>query len=101
QRNWPMRLWWLSFRVGVAVIVRAETLVHARLLLAMKEPGLARHFADGFVVDAKFERTIPDGFVGRKLSRAEAGDLLQLLRDGRRGLAMPSRYSAGLVKSTM
>jgi hypothetical protein len=36
-----MGLWWLSFKGGTTVIVRAETLVHARLLAAADEvPGL-------------------------------------------------------------
>jgi hypothetical protein len=77
-----MRLWWLSFRGGADVIMRAETLAHARLLAAVKEPRGASLFDNGFPVDPEFGRMIPDEFIGRSLSRNEASDLLRLLRDG-------------------
>ncbi len=43
-----MSLWWLSFKGGATVIVRADTLVHARLLAAADEVALAYHFDAGF-----------------------------------------------------
>jgi hypothetical protein len=45
--GWGMRLWWLSFKGGRTVIVRAETLVHARLLAAADEVARAYLFDDG------------------------------------------------------
>jgi hypothetical protein len=78
-----MGLWWLSFRGGTAVIMRAETLVHARLLAAVKEPRRASFFDDGFPFDPEFEQIIPDDFIGRTLSRDEVSDLVKLLKRGR------------------
>jgi hypothetical protein len=77
-----MRLWWLSFRGGTAVIMQAETLAHARLLAAVEELRRASLFDNGFPVDPEFEGIIPEEFIGRSLSRNEASDLLRLLKDG-------------------
>jgi hypothetical protein len=75
-----MRLWWLSFRGGAAVIMRAESLAHARLLAVVRDLGRAFLFDDGFRVDPEFEQMIPDDFIGRALSREESTDLLRSLR---------------------
>ena len=81
-----MRLWWLSFKGGTTVIMRAETLVHARLLAAADEVARAYLFDTGFQVE--FEQIIPDDLIGRTLSRDEAADL-------RRRLRSDARYSRG------
>jgi hypothetical protein len=82
-----MRLWWLSFRGGTAVVMRAESLVHARLLAVVNELGRAHLFDDGFRVDPELELMIPDDFIGRTLSRDKASDLLRSLRgDPRYGI---------------
>ena len=73
-------LWWLSFKGGKTIVVRAETLVHARLLAASNEVGRAYLFEDGFRVDPEFEQLIPDDLIGRTLSRDEAADLQRQLR---------------------
>jgi hypothetical protein len=83
-----MRLWWLSFKGGAAAVVRAETLVHARLLAAADEMGRACLFDTGFRVDPESEQIIPDNLIGRTLSRDEAADL-------RRQLRSDARYSRG------
>jgi len=84
----------LSFGGGTSVIMRAETLAHARLLAAVKEPGRTRLFDDGFPVDPEFELVIPGDFIGPKLTRDEASILLRLLRDGpRRDGAKASQYA--------
>ena len=75
-----MGLWWLSFKGGTAVIMRAETLVHARLRAAADEVARAYLFDVGFQVDPEFEQIIPDELVGRTLSRDEAADLQRRLR---------------------
>jgi hypothetical protein len=75
-----MRLWGLSFKGGRTVIVRAETLVHARLLAAANEGARAYLFEDGFVVDPEFEQMIPDELIGRTLSLDETTELLTWLR---------------------
>ena len=61
-----------SLEGGRIVIVRAETLVHARLLAAADEVARAYLFDDGFLVDPEFEQMIPDDLIGRTLSREEA-----------------------------
>ena len=55
-----MSLWWLSFQGGATIIVRAETLVHARLLAAADQVARAYLFDAGFQVDPEFEQMIPD-----------------------------------------
>ena len=55
-----MSLWWLSFKGGTATVVRAETLVHARLLAAADEVARACLFDVGFQVAPEFEQIIPD-----------------------------------------
>ena len=75
-----MRLWWLSFKGGRTVIMRAETLVHARLLAAADQAARAYLFDDGFRVDPEFEPMIPEDLIGRTLSRDEATDLQRRLR---------------------
>jgi len=86
------RLWWLSFKGGGAVIVRAETLVHARLLAAADKVARAYLFDAGFQVDPEFEQMIPDGLIGRTLSRDEVTDFQRWLRgDARYNIAKHGR----------
>jgi hypothetical protein len=68
--------------------VRAETLVHARLLAAADEVARAYLFNAGFRVDPEFEQMIPDDLIGRTLSREEVTDL-------QRWLMGDARYSRG------
>jgi hypothetical protein len=75
-----MGLWWLSFKGGTTVIVRAETLVHGRVLAAADEVARACLFDSGFRVDPEFEQIIPDDLIGRTLSRDQAADLQRRLR---------------------
>ena len=84
-----MRLWWLSFKGGTAAILRAETLVHGRLLAADKA-ARAYLFAAGFQIDPEFEQMIPDELIGRTLSRDETTDLLTWLRGDARYDKKPS-----------
>jgi hypothetical protein len=89
-RPWPnqrdcvwgrrMSLWWLSFKGGTTFIVRAETLVHARLLAAADKVARAYLFDAGFQVDLEFEQMIPDELIGRTLSGDEAAELQRRLR---------------------
>ena len=83
-----MSLWWLSFKGDATIIVRAETLIHARLLAAADKVGRAYLFDAGFQVDPEFEQMIPDDLIGRTLSREEATDLQGRLRGD-------ARYSRG------
>jgi hypothetical protein len=83
-----MSLWWLSFKGGATIIVRADTLVHARLLAAADEVARACLFEAGFRVDPEFEQMIPDALIGRALSRDKAAELQRRLRGD-------ARYSRG------
>jgi hypothetical protein len=83
-----MSLWWLSFKGDATIIVRAETLIHARLLAAADKVARAYLFDAGFQVDPEFEQMIPDDLIGRTLSRDEATDLQRRLRGD-------ARYSRG------
>ena len=87
-----MGLWWLSFKGGTAAVVRAETLVHARLLAAADEVARACLFDAGFQVDPEFEQIIPDDLIGRTLSRDEVTDFQRWLRgDARYNIAKHGR----------
>jgi hypothetical protein len=63
--------------------VRAETLVHARLLAAADKMARVYVFDAGFRVDPEFEQMIPDELIGRALARDEATELQRRLRGGR------------------
>ena len=52
-------MWWLSFKGDATVIVRADTLVHARLLAAADEMARAYLFDAGFQVDPEFFTASP------------------------------------------
>jgi hypothetical protein len=83
-----MELWRISFKGGTTVIVRADTLAHARLLAAADEVARAYLFDAGFRVEPEFEQMIPNELIGRTLSREEATDLQRWLRGD-------ARYSRG------
>jgi hypothetical protein len=78
-----MTLWWLTFRGGTAVIVEADSLVHARLLAAVNELGRASQFHEGYPIDANLAAKIPDELIWRMLSREDAGEILQKLDHAR------------------
>jgi hypothetical protein len=75
-----MELWLLSFRgEGAAVIVKAESLTHARLVAVANDLCRPSLFDEGYAVDPELVTLIPKDYIGRNLSRAEARDLLNLL----------------------
>jgi hypothetical protein len=74
-----MSLWWLSFKGDATAVVRADSLVHARLLAAADEMARAYLFDAGFQVDPEFEQMIPEELIGRTLSREEATHLQRWL----------------------
>ena len=73
-------MWWLSFRGGGVVVIKASSLVHARLLAARNGLGRASHFVEGYFIDAARMMSIPDEYVGRMLSPIEARQLGELLK---------------------
>jgi hypothetical protein len=91
-------MWWLSFRHGGVAVIKASTLVHARLLAARNGLGRASHFTEGYFIDPARTTSIPDEYVGRMLSPIEArqlGELLQpQLRDHVTGRSRESRPSS-------
>jgi hypothetical protein len=74
------KFWWLSLRGGCAAIVEAESLAHARLLAVVNDMGRASHFTDGYPIDPHLLELIPEELIERKLSSAEANELLDQLR---------------------
>jgi hypothetical protein len=75
-----MGLWLLSFTGRCnAAVVRAESLIQARLLAVADGVGRASHFDEGFAIDPESAGQIPPSLVGRQLSGDEAADLLTML----------------------
>jgi hypothetical protein len=68
-----------------AAVVRAESLIQARLLAVADGIGRASHFDEGFAIDPACAGQIPPGLVGRQLSGDQAADLLTLLMIGSKG----------------
>jgi hypothetical protein len=73
-------LWWLKFIGGRVVIIEGESLAHARLLATVNEFGRASQFIDGYAIDRHLMELIPEDYIGRTLSRADADGLLRQLR---------------------
>jgi len=61
-------MWWLSFRDGTAVVMRATSLLHARMLATIHKIGFVSQFASGYQLSPELAALIPDDCVGRKLS---------------------------------
>jgi len=83
-----MGLWMLSFGDRGAAIIEAETMIHARLRVAVNGLVRASSFIGGCQIDPEFIPLIPDESIGRKLSREHSSELLELLKHG------PPRRSA-------
>jgi hypothetical protein len=77
-----MGMWLLSFRDTGAAIIEAESMAHARLLVAVKGLVRASHFVEGCQIDPQYIPLIPGEAIGRRLSADEAHDLLMLLKRG-------------------
>jgi hypothetical protein len=77
-----MGLWLLSFKDSGAAIIEAESMTHARLLVAVKGLVRASHFVEGCQVDPEYIPLIPSETIGRRLTADEAHDLLMLLKRG-------------------
>jgi hypothetical protein len=93
-------MWLLSFKDTGAAIIEAESMAHARLLVAMKGLVRASHFVEGCQIDPEYIPLIPDEAIGRRLSADEAHDLLMLLKRGRSGQGtrqIPATFEAVAV----
>ena len=93
-----MGLWLLSFKDTGAAIIEAESMAHARLLVAVKGLVRASHFVEGCQIDPEYIPLIPGETIGRKLTANEAHDLLMLLKRGQQGTKrIPAAYGAVAV----
>ena len=90
-----MGLWLLSFsQREVAVIVEAETLVHARLLAAANQICRASQFDEGFAIKPAVQERIPSVFIGRALTQDETTDLLSMLKTASTNEAVSEQIEA-------
>jgi hypothetical protein len=70
-----MGLWLLSFTEReVAVLVEAETLAHARLLVASNQICRASLFDEGWAIKPSIRAQISADYIGRTLSQDETAD---------------------------
>src|SRR5580700_5429551 len=72
-------MWWLKFRTGDAVILRASSLIRARMIAAKYGFGKPSHFAEGQFVDPAQVALVDDQDIGRMLSPIEAQQLRKRL----------------------
>jgi hypothetical protein len=77
-----MGMWLLSFKDTGAAIIEADSMTHARLLVAVKGLVRASHFVEGCQIDPEYIPLLPSEAIGRRLSADEAHDLLMLLKRG-------------------
>jgi hypothetical protein len=95
-----MGLWLLSFtQREVAVIVEAETLVHARLRAAADQVCRASLFDEGWAIKPSLHAQIPAEFIGRALSQDETADLLSALTIGAEYKALISNHAEASAAS--
>ncbi len=97
-----MGLWMLSFGDRGSAIIEAESMIHARLRVAVKGFVRASSFIGGCQIDPEFIPLIPDESIGRKLSREHSSELLELLKHGpARRSAKPGRVAIGSPVRTL
>jgi hypothetical protein len=72
----------LSFGDHPAVIVEAESMIHARLRVAVEGLIRASLFVGGCQIDPEFIPLILNESIGRKLTREYTSGLLELLKHG-------------------
>jgi len=92
-----MGLWMRSFGDRGAAIVEAESMIHARLRVAVKGLIRASLFVGGCQIDPEFIPLIPDESIGRKLTREHTSELLELLKHGpprRQAMGPPAQMLA-------
>jgi hypothetical protein len=73
-------MWWLQFEEGNAAIVAASSLAQARLIAVIDGLGRASALVEGYAVDADFLQLIPEDRIGKRLSKAEADEVLERLK---------------------
>ena len=65
-------MWWISFRDDTAVVLEASSLAHARMLAAVHRIGRVAQYAYGHPLSPELAVAIPEGCIGRLLSRDDA-----------------------------
>jgi hypothetical protein len=73
-------MWWLQFEEGCAAVVPAESLAQARMIAIIDGLGRASALVQGYAVDADFLQLIPEDRIGKRLSKAEADEVLERLK---------------------
>ena len=92
-----MGLWMRSFGDRGAAIVEAESMILARLRIAVKGLIGASLFVGGCQIDPEFIPLYPDESIGRRLTRGHTSELLELLKHGPPRRHGPTRSDAGLA----
>jgi len=75
-------LHWLVYQQGglrTVLIVEASHLLEARLRADLETPGLDDHFVEGHELNGKLAPLIPEEAIGRMMSAADAGKLIERL----------------------
>jgi hypothetical protein len=72
-------MWWLSFRSGEVVILRASSLTHARVIAAKHGFGNPSRFVEGHYIDPEQVAVIDDEKIDRMLSPNEVKQLRKRL----------------------
>ena len=76
-------MWWLTFLDGGVVVIEASSLTQARMLAAALGLGQISHFAEGHFIKPERAALIPDAFIRRMLSAAEARRLRDRMESAR------------------
>jgi hypothetical protein len=76
-------MWWLSFRDGTAAVIKATSLLQARMLAAVLKIGFVSQFANGHQLSPELAALIPDDCIGRPLSLDDATQLYAQLEGER------------------
>jgi hypothetical protein len=82
------RMYWLAYRAGkdrCVMIVRAKSLVVARLRASMAVDGVDEHFVEGHELTPFMRRCVPARMVGRLLTAKDAERILDRMTKERQG----------------
>lgn len=75
-------MWWLAYRrdgQALILLLKARSLMHARMLAAVTELDANTTFQEGHELDPPRARRVPKAYVGKPLGKREAQRLLSKL----------------------
>lgn len=75
-------MWWLAYRRDgqiLILLIRATSLMHARLLASVTELDAGTVFQEGHELDPPRARRVPKSYVGKPLGQHAASKLLRKL----------------------